>query len=365
VLKNKKTIAFVINSLTSGGAERVVSILVNALVQKYNIIIITFVKAPIFYELNDKILVRSCTNKLSPSKNAFQAISSNFFLVKKIRYFLKENDVDLCIGFMTTANILSVIASKLQHIPVIISERNNPYLEDHTIPMFWKKLRRLVYPRTNYLVVQTEGIKKFYKGFIKQRQLKIIPNPINPSFKNIHGVVRENIVLNVGRLSEQKAQDVLIRAFANIKPKGWKLYIAGNGEKKENLQLLINDLNMTDQIELLGTVKNVERLYSTSKIFAFTSIFEGFPNALLEAMHFGLACISTDCPTGPSELIQNDKTGYLIPMNDEKALENRLTFLINNHQEIERIGNAARISTKNYNVDSIVSKWENLIKLVQ
>ncbi len=361
----KRTIAFVINSLTSGGAERVVSILANSLVSRHNVIIITFISAPIFYDLHKEIKVEHCTHEIKPSKNPFQAVVTNFSLVKRIGFFFSENKVDVCIGFMTTANILSVIASKIQRIPIIISERNNPYLEDRTTPILWKKLRGLVYPKANYLVVQTEGIKSFYKNFIEQKRLKIIPNPINPQFKNKPEIERENVILNVGRLSEQKAQHILIEAFANIKPKGWKLYIVGSGEKKEDLDLLVRDSDMSNQIELLGTVKNVDKLYSSSKIFAFTSIYEGFPNALLEAMYFGLACISTDCPTGPSELIQNDKTGYLVPVNDVKALEDRLEFLINNEKEIERIGNAAKDSTKIYDVDSVVSKWENLISLVQ
>ncbi len=354
-----------INSLPSGGAERVVSILANSLVIRYNVLIITFIEEPIFYDLHEGIKIRSCTSKIVPSKNPLQAVSSNFFLIRRLRHFLKKDKVDVCIGFMTTANILAVIASKMCTIPVIISERNNPYLEDHTIPRYWKMLRKLVYPKANYLVVQTEGIKTFYKRLIRPGRLRIIPNPINPAFKKMPQVNRENIILNVGRLSNQKAQDILIRAFANIRPADWKLQIVGDGEKKQVLEGLINDLNMSDQIELLGTSKNIEKIYSKSKIFAFTSIFEGFPNALLEAMHFGLACIATDCPTGPSELLNNGKTGYLIPVNNIMALENKLTLLINNELEIKRLGNAAEKSTEKYQVDHIVSKWEDLLTLVK
>ncbi|NHF61540.1 glycosyltransferase family 4 protein [Flavobacteriaceae bacterium TP-CH-4] len=364
-MKNNKTIAFVINSLSSGGAERVVSILANSLVRTYNVIIITFIDAPIFYDLDKEIKIRNCTAKIEPSKNPFQAISSNLLLIRKIGYFLKKDRVDVCIGFMTTANILAVIASKTRNIPVLISERNNPYLEDNSIPRYWKIFRRFAYPKANFLIVQTDGIKEFYKKFIRQNRLKIIPNPINPSFKKTDGIGRENIILNVGRLSDQKAQDILIRAFANIRPKDWKLHIVGEGEKKEILESLIDDLNMSGQIELLGTSENIEELYGNSKIFAFTSIFEGFPNALLEAMHFGLACISTDCPTGPRELITDGENGYLIPVNDIKALENKLIFLMNNEQEIKRIGNAASIYTQKYQADRIVSKWEDLLTLAK
>jgi GalNAc-alpha-(1->4)-GalNAc-alpha-(1->3)-diNAcBac-PP-undecaprenol alpha-1,4-N-acetyl-D-galactosaminyltransferase len=345
----------------SGGAERVVSILANQLSKRFKIIIITFIKAPIFYELHESIEVFHCTTKILPSRTFFDALKSNLKLVIRVRLLLKKNDVDLCIGFMTTANVISIISSKWQRIPVIISERNNPFMEDSIVPRFWKIMRRLTYKKANYLVVQTETIKRYYTKTIPEKKLKTIPNPVNPDFYDFPAMARQNIILNVGRLTKQKGQDLLVRAFNNMKPKLWQLHIVGEGEDRTYLEKLIGDLNMNKSVKLLGRQKNIAKYYNSAKIFAFTSLYEGFPNALSEAMFFGMACVSTDCPTGPAELITEGLNGYLVPVNDQSALEERLLYLMDNEEARLRIGETAKKSMANFKANIIAGQWISLI----
>ena len=359
-LNKKKTIAFVTHSLAAGGAERVITTLANELSTSYNVVIITLIALPPFYPLKKNIELVHCKEEIPPSKNSYQAIRTNYELIKRIVHLLRTHKVDLCIGFLTTSNILSIIASKYLRIPVIVSERNNPYLEDGLVPKFWKIIRGRVYPFTDFLVVQTETIKNYYRGKLKENKLVIIPNPINPDFKRSTQTKRKNIILNVGRLADQKRQDLLIRAFANIRPSGWELHIIGEGENRPQLESLIKQLKLDQKVQLIGQTKNVQEHYETGKIFAFTSKYEGFPNALLEAMYFGMACVSTDCPSGPSSLIEDGTNGFLIPVDDQKALEERLSALIDNQKEIENIGKAAEISTTRFAVGKIISEWEAL-----
>lgn len=361
----KKTIAFVLGALTAGGAQRVVTTLSNELIKNYNITIITFEAVPAFYPLNQDIKVLHCMRTIPPSTNVIQSLWLNFKLLKRLVYFLKKNKVDLCVGFLTTSSILAIIASKINNIPVIVSERNNPYLEDNILPRFWKILRRITYPKANFLVVQTKTIENYYLKKIDKKRLVIIPNPLNPDFSDYEKTVQENIILNVGRLSDQKGQDLLINAFSKINSENWKLHIVGEGPKRDELQKLICLNKMQDRILLLGNSKNIMDHYRNSKIFAFTSLYEGFPNALIEAMHFGLACISTDCPSGPSELIQNEVNGFLIEVNNQKALKEKLTYLIKHEEERISFGKAAKITSNRFQVDKICSEWIRLFNKVE
>ena len=363
-MSHTKTIAFVINSLNSGGAERVLSTLSNEFSNKHRVVIITLTACTPFYPLADNIEVVSCQQQQAQSANPFQAIRSNYRLYKKIKSYLKEYAVDVCIAFMTSANILATLASRNYGIPVIISERNNPNLEDHLISGYWKFIRKKVYPRATKIVVQTSPIKTYYEKFIPPGKLKTIPNPLNPDFESTPVLKKENIVINVGRLADQKGQDTLIKAFTKVSPKGWHLNIYGEGVKRDTLQALIDHKQMQGQIFLKGQSEDIGTAYSRSKIFGFTSRFEGFPNALMEAMHFGLACISSDCPTGPSELIEHGLNGYLVPVDDVDELAQKLAFLIENEEERNRIGRAAKLTMEQYKVDAVFKVWDALVKEV-
>lgn len=359
---SKPKIAFVIPSFSSGGAERVVSNLANFLITEYEVHIITLNKTEPFYPLDNKIVLHHCVDDIKPSNSIFTAIKSNWFLTKTIAEIVKTNKIQLLIGFMTTSNILSIISGRLLQIPVIISERNNPSKE--STPRIWRILRRLIYRFANYTVVQTEPIKQYYNKSIQESRLTIIPNPIymDLSMKNIIGNGdSEKIILNVGRLSPQKAQDILIKAFAKTDNNGWKLIIAGEGEDRSKLEGLINELEIQHKIELAGRIKNISDMYSRAKIFAFSSLYEGFPNALIEAMYFGLPCISTDCPTGPSELISNGENGFLVPMNDVDSMADKLGILMNDMDQRKLFGERAQKTVEIFKVKNVIKQWKKII----
>lgn len=358
---NKKKIAFVTYCMRSGGTERVISILSNYLSNDYDVFIITLVDGPSFYALNPSVTLLNSKNKPKPTKGIFNALQSNFRTYKSILKILKEKKIDLAIGFLTANNILATLAAKRLGIPVIISERNNPYLQSAFTASSWKVLRRLVYPMANILTVQTQRVSSFYTSFIKERKLVTIPNPINPDFDRTMRVKKENIVLNVGRLEDQKGQDVLIRAFSEAQLEGWQLHIVGEGNLRPNLTDLISELGLENSVLLLGKKLNIAEYYATSKIFAFSSRYEGFPNALLEAMYFGLACVSTDCPTGPAEMIENGVNGYLVAVDDTHALTLTLQKLAAYDDLRITLGQAACKSVKQYGTEEIVGEWKHLI----
>ena len=358
-----KTIAFVIPSLSSGGAERVVSTLGNELVKDFNVVIINFDKNKPFYQLDDRIKLRYCSAKIEPSKNIWESLKLNYGLYKRISAIFKIENVDLGIGFMTTANVITILAAKANNIPVIISERIDPV--HAKTPLAWKHIKKWVYPKTDYLIIQTEQIKKFFVTKMSQAKLVILPNPLSNELSpnNSGSSQRKNIILNVGRLSDQKGQDILIKAFSNLNPSQWELVIVGEGPNREAYQKLISGFGMEEKISLVGLSQNISEYYNSAKIFAFTSHFEGFPNALIEAMFMGLACISTDCPTGPSELISNGENGFLIDVNDEKTLAEKLSILMKDPKLIESYSNAAQKSVQKFKAENVSKEWKRIISL--
>jgi glycosyltransferase involved in cell wall biosynthesis len=358
----KPKIAFLLYSLGSGGAERVVTTLANGLHTEYSVYIITFVKKVPFYPIHQEVKIISCFNEIGASQNFIHALKSNYLLLKKINHILKANDIDLLIGFMTSANVLATVVAKLNNIPVIISERNNP--DKQWIPGFWKLLRIMIYPFANYLVVQTSEIQHYFAKKIRKDRLHILPNPISPELtlnRNIK-VIKQDIILNVGSLTDQKGQDILIKAFALTNIDDWRLVIVGEGPKREKLEILIKELGIEQDVTLLGRIKDVHHFYNTSKIFAFSSLYEGFPNALIEAMHFGLPCVSTNCPTGPSELITDGHNGYLVSVNDVDQFAEKLSELMQNKQQRAVFGEKAKNSVKALEAENVVKKWADLIE---
>ena len=360
----KHRIVFLINSLSSGGAERVLTTLANNFIKTYEVSIITFINTSPFYNLHKDIKVIPCFDEIKHSSNPLQAIRGNYTLFKRINSIVKENDYDLLISFMTTANVLGTGIGKLNRIPVIISERTNPYHQK--LSPFWQLLRKISYRYSDILVVQTETIRKFFDGKIDGKKLMILPNPISneSTQKRIlnNWFEKKNIILSVGRLIPSKAHDMLIRAFAQTNHKGWELWIAGNGPEYDKLKKLINELKVADQVKLLGLVKDIPTLYNTSKIFAFSSTYEGFPNALIEAMHFGLACVSTDCPTGPADLIKDGENGFLVPMNDVKAMNEKLANLMENPPKLEEFGKKSILTVQQYEEECVAIQWKAIVE---
>lgn len=355
--------AFVIPSLGSGGAERVVSTLANELSAFYDVTIICFTKTDPFYKLGTNVKLLYCVDHIAPSTNMIQAIKSNYKLLKKLTKHLKKEKADVCIGFLTSANVLSALASKWVKIPCIISERIDP--KNSKVNKFWDSLRRYCYKKATYLVVQTEEIKAYFANYFPGDHIYILQNPINRELtekRNGHQYPKENFILNVGRLNDQKGQDTLIEAFSEMKNQEWKLLIVGEGKNRKQYEALISKLQLHEKVELIGSTKDISSYYNRAGIFAFTSRFEGFPNALIEAMHFGVPSISTNCPTGPSEIIKHGENGFLIPVDDKEELKAGLNELITNPEKRNKFSIEGMKSVEKFKSDNVIKQWDELIK---
>jgi len=357
----RKRIAFIVNSLSPGGAERVISTLANGLVDYYDVSIIIFFKGESFYFLDDKIDFDYCFEEMITPSGLLESLKFNYKLYRKLKRILKEKDIKVAIGFMPIANVLTVAVSKRIGIPCIISERNNP--ENYNLSFFWKYTRKYLYKYTNILTVQTNLIKGSCAKIVPKEKIVILPNPIAVELTNKRNnkEKKENIVLSVGRLNKQKNQTMLVEAFAEANNKNWKLYIVGEGEERPVVEKLITKLGLNNKISLLGLQSNVHEYYNKSKIFAFSSDYEGFPNALIEAMHFGLPSISTNCPSGPSELIQHNENGFLTPVGDKEEFSKYLNELMHSENLREKFSERAKEVTNQFMATNVIDSWKKNI----
>lgn len=360
----KVNLAFVISSLNPGGAERVLSILANELIEDYNITIITLYKTEPFYKLNNKIKIAYCQQLYIDNPSKWQSITNHFTIFYNLFKIIRKQKIEVCIGFMTTSNIYVSLASKLIKIPCIISERIHP--EHYDIGKFWNFIRKKTYPLATKLVVQTASIKAYFEVFMMSHQLVIIKNPLAPELatkRDLH-THKKKVILNVGRLDYQKNQDLLIKAFANINNDDWILHIIGEGVNRDTYEDLIKSLKIENKVKLLGNKTNVDSYYNESSIFVFSSRFEGFPNALTEAMYFGLPSISTDCPSGPSELITDGYNGFLIPVEDQQAMEVKLLTLMNDSGLRIKFSENSIKTTEEFQSSVIANQWKSIINQI-
>jgi len=172
------------------------------------------------------------------------------------------------------------------------------------------------------------------------------------------------IALAIGRLVPQKGFDLLIEAVALVGPDvldSWQVEILGEGPCREELQQLLVSRGLSDRVHLVGQVRDVVERLSRASLFVLSSRFEGFPNALTEAMAAGVASISFDCPTGPRELITPGVDGVLVPPGDVVALSKALTELMTSPDKRRRIGEAARVSMSKYAPNHVGDQWDGLI----
>ena len=249
-------------------------------------------------------------------------------------------------------------------IPIIISVRNDPKVE-YSSKLYYI-LMRILYREADGFIFQTNDAKSYFSKDIQEKGI-IIPNPINENFLNIDNeprIKKENTIINVGRLAEQKNQKMLINAFKKLdeKYKDYRLKIFGEGNLRETLNNQINELGLNNRVLLEGETNHIKEELKKAKLFVLTSNYEGMPNALMEAMAVGLPVISTDCPCGgPKYLIQNNENGILIKTEDENELVDKMTTLLEQEDLAKKLGeNAKNIVTK-LNPKKIYSDWEKFI----
>ena len=344
-------ITFLLASLGSGGAERVVSSLANEMVERgHQLEIICLKFNDVYYQTDPRIKV---TLAMQQTKNRLTEL---FWL----RKYLKAQKPDVVIPFTEGVYCFTILSLLGTNIPIIASERLDPAAMSKSR----KLLKRLLLPYVNWLVVQTQSIKEYFPAKI-QAKTSIIYNPVREESLSPPLPLREgrlNRIVSVGRLYPQKNQKMMICAFAGIADQfpDWQLVIYGEGPLRESLELIVESLEMEGRVLLPGRTEHVIEELRKSKIFCMSSNFEGMSNSMIEAICVGLPIISTKV-SGTEELIKDGENGLLVEIGDEGRMGDCMSKLISSSVNREDMSNRNKKLADLFDIEYIVNQWMELI----
>lgn len=358
-------IAFHLNSLQQGGAERVVSNLANRFAKEgYEVVIATEWYGTDEFALDQK--VRRVHVGLTKEDENRSRISKMLRRIWYLRRFMKKEKPDVVVAFTRGVLYRALAAGIGTGIPVVISVRTDPV--GHYDKKADKLRIPLLFPHAAGCVFQTEGAKAFFAPYLQENS-RIILNPLNPKYVGVpEPAVRTKNVVQSGRLVDFKNQPMLIRAFLKVHEKhpDYTLKIYGPDSKdgtKEILESIIHENHAEDFVKLMGGSNTLEKDLADAALYAFSSDWEGLPNALMEAMALGLPVVSTDCPCGgPKTLIEDGVNGLLVPIMDEKAMTDGILRLIEDRELAERLGREARKISERANEDAVFEQWQTYLQ---
>lgn len=394
-----KNILILVNSLQhGGGAERIAANIGSELVDKgHNV---TFLER---YEVENRYQFKGELISLYQQSNINYLIK---FLretktPKTISEISKEKGIDTVISFSGLPNYCSILSKMFfdNESKIIISERCNPLkskgLKEHI-------LIKYLYPKADKVIVQTKVIQEILRSRFSISNTIVIPNLIdmnkielknknNTPKKNLEELLEDFTFINIGRLSKAKGQWHLLRSFKRVskKTKCVKLILLGDGDLKINLENLVDELKIKDKVYFLGKVNNVFTYLKKSDCFVFSSLFEGFPNVLTEALSQNLPIVSTDCISGPREILCpnlnfNEKISYPHfgkygvltkpfenkiffktlqekPLSQEEKMFSEWMINMYENEDLRKEYSNQTKRAEDYDVSNVIKKWEKLI----
>lgn len=361
-------ITMVIRSLTFGGAERIMSMMANywdSQGVKITFIVSTHESEIDYCELNPSIeKIRLPLEK----PNLMHSLGFPWSL-RALRREIKKAGHPIVLSFMDRSNIPVILASMGLGKKVIVAERIDPRTQGHKF--IRRLLMRICYPMADAVTVLTKNVKREWADrFVKNEKVHVIHNPVRPEDnKNIPAPhwVPEKFICCMGRLHRQKGFDLLFTLLPEIFAKypQYRLVILGEGIERPCLEEQIKELGLEDKVLMPGFVPNPYAILRKADLFVFPSRWEGFPNALMEAMSLGLPAISFDCHSGPSVLINHDVNGILVPRENGQELKKQIERLLDDRDLRLALGAQALYDiNRSCRMADIMAAWENLIERV-
>ena len=358
-----KHVTFAIGSLYGGGAERVVSVWASALAEKgYRVSILVYSRVDNEYPIHPNIEVCPIANSQKECNEL-----SMLNRVKLFRKLLKDLKPNVVVSFLPAMQVYIYLASIGLKIPRIETIRINPWMAN-SLSGFLKKLWLRCFRTCNALILQSKDQKSFFTKKIQKKSV-VIPNPINSRYiENLktNYYDKSHKIVAAGRLSDQKNYKMMIDAVAKVKLKfnDVSLDIYGLGEKEEEIKQYLKDIGLEDTVHLMGRSNQLYNVYKDADLYLMSSDYEGMPNALAEAMAIGLPCISTDCKTGPRDLIDDGVNGYLVPCGDVDKLAEKIEKVFSmTSEEQKNLGQKAREKIMDFCSEE--NSLNKLIKLIE
>jgi len=358
-------IAIFISSLDGGGAERVMVTLANGFAQRGHRVDLVLVKAvgPFLKEVHSSVRVVDL--------KASRVLTS---LPKLVGYLRRERPA-VMLSALHHANVVAIIARKVAGVPcrLLVSERSNYSMTLQNAKTAWQRLVmgmvRATYPKADGVIAVSNGVAEDLKRNIPLPAdfVHVIYNPVvteallaaKDEIPDHPWLCNDDfqVIMSVGRLSPEKEYAQLIQSFALIRAhRPVKLIILGEGDLRADLELLVSKLGLEGEVDLPGFKGNPFSFLRMAKVFVLCSKWEGLPNALIQAMACGTPVVSTDCPSGPGEILENGLWGRLVPVGDVDALAAAIVSTLDetNHPDV-----AARASA--FNLDRSVEAYLDVL----
>lgn len=347
-------VAFVINYMKSGGAERAVSNLSLAMQDEHDVSVVVFDGDDVGYPYGGKLIDLDVKSK----ESSVGKLLTIFQRARKLRKLYKQEKFDGIFTFMEGAGFPSVLASK----ETIVSVHDNP----KSLAKMYQPFLPLLYPRAKKIAACAKAIEQKLIDQHGFTNTTTIYNAVDAEHAVEHSkeAIDETgpFLLAVGRLTSQKGFDYLIEAFAATQAKeDVKVIILGEGDDRAQLEAMIEERGLSDRIILKGNVSNPFAYYAKAEFFVLSSRHEGFPNILIEALACGCPCVSYDCETGPNEIIRPGENGLLVEAENVQALAKAIDELHGDKALQERFRQNAQSSVEHLSPKAIAEEWIKLI----
>jgi len=361
-------LTLVISSLGCGGAERVMTNMANYWADRgaqVTLLTLDDGSKPPCYKLDDRVS-HIALGLAEPSPNFTKALLNNLKRIRALRRSTRLSQADAVISFMEKTNVITLLATRGLRLPVLVSERINPAM--HSVGVVWDRLRRWTYPLADRVIIQTDDVLGYFPPRVQSRT-SVIPNPVLQPLalgdRPVVSVPTPSIVA-MGRLERQKGFDLLLRSFSRLSEElsHWNLVILGEGPLRSELEALRDELGLSKRVAMPGNMRTPHEVLSQAELFVMSSRFEGFPNALCEAMSCGLPVISTDCPSGPRNIVRHEIDGLLVPNQDVEALAKAMNRLMGSETDRKRFGARAVEVCERFSVDKAMHSWDQVLRKV-
>ena len=355
-------------SLGSGGTERVAVNLARWLRDAgHEVCVLTLAEtAEDFYTVPDRVERRSLA-LTGASANPAAALFANARRLAGIRECAMQFRADVVVSLGDQMNVLALLALTGMRCRKIISERSDPARK----PMSrgWNLLRSITYARADLHIAQSRYVADWIGARFPRLPSQVIGNAVDlrgdrSAKRQITRTDPAPQILAVGRLTKEKGFDVLLRALAHVRSelRGARLTILGDGPERGRLEAFVAANGLSSLVRFEGQVKNVEDYYPRADLYVLPSRREGFPNALVEAMSFGLPVVATLCPGGILDVVEDGGNGSLVPVEDEQAMGRSIVRLIGDSSRRAMLGARARETAQRYTTDVISAEWRRLIE---